>query len=320
MTRNVPSTPGLPQPSGAAEPSPARKYSHYEVAYIKLRTSMAVLSLALPLGLLGITFVLRSATQLPPSMSDYYSAGELERNLLVAMLSCLGILLLMYEGYSRLENRVLDVAGALLVGVAFCHVDLQHVTLHGLQIPVAWTLDVFGVHPRLSVHGLCAVGFFGCMIYVSTVLSGQTLRDREPAVQCRWLVRYWLVSATMVLTMGAALVLHQMPWALFRGKVVFWVEAAGVVAFAVFWLMKTKEVNPTMTWHAALRPLKPAAEEVREPHARLARLGRPEALHTTGATALTAAAAPGTRRSALCAALQWIERRLTPAGRRAVRP
>jgi hypothetical protein len=252
-----------------AGPSLADKYSHYEVAYIKLRTSMAVLAILLPISLMLVSYAVHDYG-FRPSMSDYYNAGEFERNLFVAMLSCIGVFLMLYEGYSPLENRVLDVAGFLLVCVAFFPLDMISFELWGHRIPVKGTLGKVD----LSVHGVCAGAFFVCIIYVSTVLSGQTLRGRGNEVRCKWLLRYWSVSLVMAVTMVLALVGHQMGVPLFFKREIFWVETVGVVAFAVFWLMKTREVNPNVSYQLKiLAPLSTAAKETAAPQRRLEALG-----------------------------------------------
>jgi hypothetical protein len=217
--------------------------------------------------------------------------------LFVAMLSCIGIFLILYEGYSRLENRVLDIAGVLLVCVAFVPMNLKSFELWGHVVPVQWQFGKLD----FSVHGLCAVGFFVCIIYVSTILSGQSLKGRPSDVQCKWLIRYWSVSGVMALMMVAALIGHQLegPW--LHGRVVFLIETVGVVAFAIFWLMKTREVNPTIGYQLrVLNLLGTAAKETSQPMAKLERLGAPE---PTGAVVAT-------QRSTLCNRLQAVQSRL----------
>lgn len=120
-------------------PSPARRYSHYEVPHIKLRTSMAVLAILLPVSLAVVSYVLRDYG-FKPSISEYYIAGDFERNLFVAMLSCIGVFLILYEGYSRLENRVLDLGGVLLIRVAFFPLDMKSSNSGGMtsQSPGSW--------------------------------------------------------------------------------------------------------------------------------------------------------------------------------------
>jgi len=289
-------------PPGNASPT-ARKYSHYEVAYIKLRTSMAVLAISLPVSLFFVSYGLRKYGLLG-SMSEYYTRQGFERDLFVGMLSCIGLFLILYEGYSNLENRVLDLAGVLLIGVAFVNMDKEVIEVWGYLIQVKWKLGKLG----LSVHGLCATGFFLCMIYTTTVLSGQTLVDRDDKVRCKWLLRYWTVSTVMATAMVASLVLHQLEVAIFYKKTVFWIETIGVVSFAIFWLMKTREVNPTIGYQLrGVKPLDTAAKETDQPSNKLELLGEPE-------TAAHVAGNPPSRivvkASGLCLVLQALQRKL----------
>ena len=225
-----------------------RNYSLYEVGYIKLRTGIGVLALAFPLIFL-ISSSLLHRTEMQPSISEYYITRELERNLFVGILICVGIFLWLYEGYSYWENRILDAAGVLLALVALVPVSASSFTLGDTVIPVRGHIGGM----TFSVHGFCAVTFFICIIVVSTVFSRTTLKGRPD--RAKWIRIYTIIATWMFIGIGLSAlsgVFHQ-SWLgrLFDGKGVFWVEAFGVWGFATFWLVKTKEVNPTIQF----RPL-----------------------------------------------------------------
>ena len=94
----------------------ARRYSHYEVGYIKFRTGMAILAGAFPFIFLISSFVLQR-TVFQDSISAYYFTRATERNLFVGVLICIAVFLIIYEGYSKIEDRVLSFAGVLAAGV-----------------------------------------------------------------------------------------------------------------------------------------------------------------------------------------------------------
>lgn len=220
-----------------------RKYSLYEVGYIKLRTGMGVLAFVFPFIFLVSSWLLHR-TEMQPSISEYYITRDLERNLFVGILICIGVFLWLYEGYSYWENRILDVAGVLVALVALIPVSATSFTLGAFVIPVR--MQIGGA--TFSVHGFCAVTFFICIIVVSTVFSRTTLKGRPD--KAKWIRIYTIIATWMFVGIGLSVlsgVFHQ-SWLgrIFDGKGVFWTEAFGVWGFAAFWLVKTKEVNPTI--------------------------------------------------------------------------
>jgi tetrahydromethanopterin S-methyltransferase subunit D len=190
--------------------------------YFTLRWGTALLGLALPLvlwigGLLG-------GQPLQGSISAYYYTGM--RDEFVGVLAAVGALLVVYRGYTRLEDVALDLAGAFLVGVAL--------------VPM-------GQGSGLSLHGAFAVLFFLCIAYVCLFRAGDTLElVSDPALRRRYRAIYRAVGALLVASPLAAiglsfLLLPSAPWK----SVVFLAEAAGVWVFAAYWIAKSAEVRGT---------------------------------------------------------------------------
>ena len=225
-----------------------RKYSLYEVGYIKLRNGMGVLALLFPLIFLISSWLLQR-TDMQASISEYYITRETERNLFVGILICIGVFLWLYEGYSNLENRILDIAGILVALVALVPVSATSFTLGEIVVPVRWQVG----KATFSVHGFCAVTFFICIIVVATAFSRTTLKNRPD--RKKWIRIYTIIAVWMFIGIGLSAlssILHQ-SWLgqIFNKKGVFWAETFGVWGFGLFWLVKTKEVNPTLEF----RPL-----------------------------------------------------------------
>jgi len=91
----------------------SRKRSTLDVSYLNLRLCIGVLGVAL-------AFILRIGSAIfppdPYSVSGYYYSTM--RNILVASLCVLGIFLLTYRGYDKLDSRITNVCGAATIGVA----------------------------------------------------------------------------------------------------------------------------------------------------------------------------------------------------------
>jgi len=83
---------------------------------------MAFLAAVFALAFLSSSFVF-NRTDFQTSISAYYWTLDLERNFFVGVLCAVGVFLLLYKGYNRLEDRILDLAGISAAGVAFFPMD-----------------------------------------------------------------------------------------------------------------------------------------------------------------------------------------------------
>jgi hypothetical protein len=99
------------------ELEPHELQAHMVATYFFLRAGMAIMAFALPL-LLWCGAAARGVP-LQASMSAYYHASNgLMRDEFAGVLVAIGAFLYLYEGFSRAENRALNLAGIFAVGVA----------------------------------------------------------------------------------------------------------------------------------------------------------------------------------------------------------
>ena len=110
--------------------------------YFALRAAMTILAVGLPVVLIGWSLA-DPALPVLGSISEYYWSPA--RDVFVGALVGTGITLICYRGYGPLENRLLNVAGTLLVIVALVPTDPPGDEAFGL---------------RMAVHAAAAVGFF----------------------------------------------------------------------------------------------------------------------------------------------------------------
>jgi hypothetical protein len=207
-----------------------KKYSHYEVGYIKLRNGISFLGLIFP-------FIFLASSGLRPgplkgSISAYYHVDNLERNLFVGILITVGVFLILYEGYSKREDWTLTLSGICVVFVAL--------------IPTAIEGKNF------TWHEVFAIIFFVGIFIVMFFFSNETLsKIKDPKRKEKYRKIYQLIAILMIICIIIALIFKIILDA--QGKehtAIFWLEAGGIWLFALFWLVKTREVNPNI-------PLKP---------------------------------------------------------------
>jgi len=199
---------------------------HIIDTYFALRAGMAFSALALPLVLwLGAWILFGTALQ--PSMSDYYYTNM--GDVFVGVLIAVGASLTMYKGYSNREDRILDVAGLLAVGVALIPSESGAPASGGGALITSSLL-----------HGGCAIGFFVAISWVCIFHAKDTLEliDNETVVR-RYLGWYRIIGALMIAAPIAAGVLN---YVIGTGAVVFWAEAIAVWVFAAYWSTKTYEL------------------------------------------------------------------------------
>jgi hypothetical protein len=212
--------------------TPKELQEHILSTYINIRVGIAVIGIAFPF-LLWLGGSVYARLPLQPSMSAYYHAtgfdGRSMRDWFVGLLFVEGVFLYLYKGFSRAENWALNIAGVLAVGVAV--------------IPE-------GATPSwITAHGFAAVGLFLCIAYVALFCADNTLdlimdtNIPNPAkIIARLKLAYKLIGSAMIASMLVTYILNTV---LKTGFGTFWVEAAGILFFGAYWLLKGLELGKT---------------------------------------------------------------------------
>ena len=220
----------------SVENQAATLQEHMTGTYFNLRVGIGVIGVALPL-LLWLGGQIGDHEPLRSSMSAYYYSPTM-RNTFVGALVAIGLFLYLYKGFSSAENRALNLAGALAIGVAMVPTSSQP-----------------GVHSVSSTfHGTFAVLFFICIAYVCIFRASDTLsliRDTRKADKLRAIYR--LLGIGMVISPLLAVVLtFLLQPATQKRSLTFFVEAVAVLIFAAYWLTKSKEMKNTDAENLAL--------------------------------------------------------------------
>jgi len=199
-----------------------------KATYRTLRWGTAILGLALP-WVLWIGGHALGGLALQGSMSAYYHT--VMRDEFVGFLFAVSGMLVVYRGYTWLENWALNVGGLFLAGVAL--------------FPMELSCD--GPCPAISLHGSFAVLFFLSIAYVCIFRAADTLGlMKDKTKERRYRRVYRSLGGTMIASPLIAVILayilqphSQVP------SVIFFVEAAGVYVFAVYWIVKGRELKAT---------------------------------------------------------------------------
>lgn len=201
--------------------------------YFALRMGLVVLATLLPLVLLAGGLYLHVRESPLPSLSDYYHAGvPVLRDWFVGTLCTVGVFLYAYRGFSPLENWSLNLAGvgAGLTALVPC----------ACQEPA-----------RLGwLHVTSAVTFYLAMAFVCLRCAPETLKlSEDEHLKTRFARRYKVIGVMLLLSPVAAVLAAATltDW----HKTTFFIESFGVLIFALYWGVKSREFTHTSAEHLA---------------------------------------------------------------------
>jgi len=252
--------------------------NHIITTYMIIRKGLGYIALAFPPLLAAGGYALADL-QLEGSMSAYYHASPLSqayellhpgchvhhgegvmRNWFVGLLFAEGIILILYKGFTRMEDYALNIAGAMGMGVAL--------------FPMAWgdgfkgvQYSVFGI--PCSLHGTCAVALFLCIGYVCIFRAPDTLNlitddNRRSRYQIIYKILGWAMIASPLTAFTVSVVLRK------QNAITFFIELIGIWVFAIYWLFKSREISETdADGKAARGELQVISDEKRHPFRKL---------------------------------------------------
>jgi hypothetical protein len=206
---------------------------HILSTYNRLRLGMGWIAFATPIAIVVWGLIFGVSWQ--DSISAYYFAPHADervysiypaRVLFVGVLFALGSFLFLYKGFSSREDIALNLAGLFALGVALCPMYAQ-----AGYIPFSNVL-----------HFTFAVLLFICMAYAAIFCHEETLRwVKDANRRARYKVAYHVIGWFMGLFPLVGLIL-----AVFFGAVqrhLYWIEFAGIWAFAAYWFTKSWELK-----------------------------------------------------------------------------
>ncbi len=192
--------------------------------YFALRCGLGGIGALLPIVLVGWGRICGIPSGRMSALSAFYwlqvGAHAPLRDWFVSSLATVGICLIVYGGYGRLENWLLNVAGAAIIVVALN--------------PMAWP-PLYA--PGLPVHETAAFVFFGLIAATVWFCAGNTLLEDLQQVRARWLRIYRVFAIAMAAAPLAAFLLAR------KDQRIIWIEALGVWVFSAYWIVKTYELS-----------------------------------------------------------------------------
>ena len=146
----------------------------------------------------------------------------------VGLLFSIGAFLFLYSGFSKKEDWLLNLAGIFAWGVAIFPMDID---------PASSWRDI-------NAHGVSAIALFVCMVLVVWLCARDTLEYvTDEKLRKRFILKYNVIGILMGVFPIIALIFTLILQA--YGKHVFFIEAAGIWTFAIYWWVKSRELAHT---------------------------------------------------------------------------
>jgi hypothetical protein len=193
-------------------------------SYLFLRRAVGILGLLLPVVLIGGKALIQGGPLLD-SISDYVYSDM--RGVLIGTMAAIGVFLLSYRGYGRVDDVVADVAAVGAIGVAL----FPTTPFTGQPSTAAQAVG--------TVHIVSAAIFFAALIIFCLVLFTRSDSARPTG---RKQARNVVYIACGIIMLACLITIGIVEWVVHVGGVVLWLESAAVMAFGVAWLVKGETI------------------------------------------------------------------------------
>lgn len=226
---------------------------HFSDTYFSLRGGLALLAFAMPF-VLYLYGKFGHGLDLQPSMSAYFWAaakGQCAtfpmRTIFVGFLFAMGVGLFVYRGLTELENYLLNAAAICASLVAIYPERLSLTEASGDQrlaqlFQSCPAVKEWAMVPSLPIHYMAAVILFVLLAIVAWFCANKSLEylpaDHDPAKFRR---TYRGIAIAMILFPIVGLAVAFV-FGFASGKV-FFIEAAGILTFGVYWAVKSRELS-----------------------------------------------------------------------------
>jgi hypothetical protein len=224
---------------------------HFSDTYFSLRIGLALLAFSMPF-VLYLYGKFRHGLDLQSSMSAYFWAATEHqcatfpmRTIFVGFLFATGICLYVYKGLTPLENYLLNAAAVCASLVAIYPESLPEDATSNPRVAQLFkscpAVEEWALRPSLHIHFISAVTLFVLLAIIAWFCAEKSLEylptGHNPAKFRR---TYKMISIAMILfpIPGIAVAyLFGVPSAK-----VFFIEAAGILTFGVYWAVKSREL------------------------------------------------------------------------------
>lgn len=197
------------------------------LSYLTLRKAIGIIGMALPFVLV-IGRILLEKPGILSSISSYYHS--VMGDVFVGSLCAIGVFLLSYRGYERVDDIAGDLACLFAVGVAL--------------FPTAPASDVSLREALIGgVHLFFAACFFLTLAFFALILFRKTNPDKPPTHRKRQRNAVYALCGYAILACLALIILEKFfSSSISLPQPVFWLESLAIIAFGISWFVKGEAI------------------------------------------------------------------------------
>jgi hypothetical protein len=201
------------------------------ISYLTMRRIIGILGIGLPIIVVLGGFI-QNGFVLGTSISSYYYTNM--RDFLVGVLSCVGLFLISYKGYERIDHITSDISGILAVGIAFFPTSTIS---YGIN-----KVGIFQLNNKISLyfHLTFATLFFLSLAFISIFLftkhEGNMLTQEKKKRNLVYIVCGCIILFSILCIIVYTLVLQNTFIAAFKPILIF--ETLSLISFGTSWLVK----------------------------------------------------------------------------------
>ena len=205
------------------------------ISYHRVRTALGLMGMCLPVALL--VGGLMDLGVIEPSISDFYHTTY--RDIYVGTLTAIGVFLLAYRGHRKsgaewiADDMLATLAGAAAIALALFPNESPSAEV------VTVTQSVLGLGGAPLVHYAAGIVFCLCLAAMNFFKFARTCRmgRRRIYLACGWIILGCMVGLFLA---SFARVTNAGGWGdwVSRWRVIFVLEALGIWAFGLSWLVK----------------------------------------------------------------------------------
>jgi hypothetical protein len=215
------------------------------ISYLWLRRAVGVIGTSLPFVLVFGTWLL-GGRGIEPSISAYYYTSM--RDAFVGSLCAIGVFLLSYRGYDRVDNVTGNLACIFAVGIALFP------TSPAIGATAAMTL-VGHIHLVFASAYFLTLAFFSLVLFRKTNPDGRMTERKKQRNIIYAVCGYAILVCIGLVVVDMVFFKHT---ALQTIDPVFWLESGAVLAFGISWLTKGETILADVGCMSADRDETPA--------------------------------------------------------------
>ena len=226
-------------------------WKHFSKTYLSMRLVLFLLAFTMPL-VLTLYGNIRHGLDFQPSMSAYFWAATQDqcatfpmRTIFVGYLFAVGVFVFAYKGLTGLENSLLNGAALCAFTIAIYpeHLDPKSSDPRVVQLfESCEAVHAWAELPSLPIHLTAAIILFFLLAIVALFCADKSLKylptEKNPEF---YLWVYRILGGLMIVFPIIGYAVAYLFNAL--SNKVFFIEAAGVVTFGLYWAVKTRELS-----------------------------------------------------------------------------